>query len=71
MSDKYYADVLNLEASNLEFLKTYSTEFDDIIVSFTEQNGRLLEIEEKVNLTLLIWTFVSQEIYLTNTGKYY
>ena len=42
MSDKYYADVLNLEASNLEFLKTYSTEFDDIIVSFTEQNGRLL-----------------------------
>ena len=60
MSDKYYADVLNLEASNLEFLKS-------IIVSFTEQNGRLLEIEEKVNLTLLIWTFVSQEIYLTNT----
>ena len=64
MSDKYYADVLNLEASNLEFLKS-------IIVSFTEQNGRLLEIKEKVNLTLLICTFVSLEIYLTNTGKYY
>ena len=30
------------------------TEFDEIIVTFTDQNGRSLEIEDKVNLTLLI-----------------
>ena len=36
------------------FLKTYNTEFDDIIITFTDQNCRLLEIEDKVNLTLLI-----------------
>ena len=38
----------------LVFLKNYSTEFDEIIITFTDQNGRPLEIEDKVNLTLLI-----------------
>ena len=50
-SDAY---LLNVEPSNLVFLKTYSTEFDEIIITFTDQNGRLLEIEDKVNMTLLI-----------------
>ena len=35
-------------------LKTYNTEFDEIIIEFTDQNGRPLEIKGKVNLTLLI-----------------
>ena len=43
-----------VEPSNLVFLKTYNTEFDQIIITFTDPNGRLLEIEDKVNLTLLI-----------------
>ena len=30
------------------------TEFDEIIISFADQNCRQLEIENKVNLTLLI-----------------
>ena len=46
--------MLNVEPSNLVFLKTYNTEFDEIIITFTNQNGRPLEIEDKVNLTLLI-----------------
>ena len=36
------------------FLKTYNTEFDKIIMTFTDQNSRPLEIEGKVNLTSLI-----------------
>ena len=36
------------------FLKTYNTEFDEIIITVTDQNGRRLEIEDKVNLTLHI-----------------
>ena len=36
------------------FLKTYTTEFDEIIMAFMDQNGRPLAIEDKVNLTLLI-----------------
>ena len=43
-----------MEPSNLVYLKTYDTEFDDIIITFTNQNGRPLEIKGKVNLTLLI-----------------
>ena len=48
MSNKSY------EPSNLVFLKTYNTEFDEIIITFTGKNGRPLEIDDKENLTLLI-----------------
>ena len=43
-----------MKQSNLVFLKTYNTEFGEIIITPTYQNGRPLEIEEKVNLKLLI-----------------
>ena len=49
-----YAYLLNVEPGNLVFLKTSNTEFDEIIITFTDQNGRQLDIEGKVNLTLLI-----------------
>ena len=52
--DKSYAYLLHVEPSNLVFLKTYNIKFDEIIITFTDQNGRPLEIEDKVNLTLLI-----------------
>ena len=54
MPNKSYAYLLNIDASDLVFLKTYNTEFDEIIKTFTDQNGRLLGIEDKVNLTLFI-----------------
>ena len=49
-----YAYLLNTEPSNLLFLITQNTEFDEIILTFTYQNGSPLEIEGKVNLALLI-----------------
>ena len=52
--NKSYAYPLNVEPNNLVFLKSYSTEFNDNIITFTNQNGRPLEIEDKVNLALLI-----------------
>ena len=52
--NKSYAYLLNVEPSNLVFLKNYNTEFDEIIITFTDQNAWPLEIEDKVNLTLLI-----------------
>ena len=52
--NKSYAYLLNVEPSNSVFLKTYNTEFDGIIIKLTDQNSRLLEVEDKVNLTLLI-----------------
>ena len=46
--------MLNVEPSNLVFSKTYNTEFDEIIITFNDQNDRPLEIENKLSLTLLI-----------------
>ena len=51
---KSYAYLFNVEPSNLVLLKSYNTEFDEFIITFTNQNGRLLKIEDKVNLTLLV-----------------
>ena len=49
-----YTYLLNVEPSNFAFLKTLNTEFDEIIITFTDQNGRPLEIEDAVNVTFLI-----------------
>ena len=46
--------LLNVEVSNLVSLKTYTREFDEIIITFTDQNYRPLEIEDKIDLTLLV-----------------
>ena len=53
MPNKSYTYLLNIKLTNLVFLKTYNTQFDEII-KFTDQNGRPLAIEDKVNLTLLV-----------------
>ena len=51
---KSYGYLLNVEPSNLVFLKTFNTEFVTYtIITYTDQNVRLLEIENKVTLTLL------------------
>ena len=52
--NKSYVYLLNIDPSGLVFLKTYNTEFDEIIIELNDQNGRPLEIEDKFNLTLLI-----------------
>ena len=52
--NKSYAYFLNVEPSIPVYLKAYNTEFDEIITTFTDPNGRLLEIEDKINLKLLI-----------------
>ena len=39
--------LLNVVPSNSVFFKAYTTEFDDIIIKFPDQNARPLEIEDK------------------------
>ena len=36
------------------FSKYCNTNFDDIITTFTDKNGRSLETEDKISLALLI-----------------
>ena len=52
--NKSYPYLVNVEPSNLVFLRTYNTEFDEIVMTVTDQNGRPLEIEDKVNFKLII-----------------
>ena len=54
ITNKFCAYLLYVEPSNLVSLKTYNTAFDGIIITFTDQNGRPLEIEDNVDLGLLI-----------------
>ena len=51
MTNKSFAYLLNVEPSTSVFLKTSNIEFD---ITTSDQNGRLLEAEDKVNLTLLV-----------------
>ena len=53
--NKSHGYLLNAEPSNLVFLKSCNTEFDEIIITFTDKNGRPLEIKHKVHLTFLIY----------------
>ena len=53
-SNKSHAYLLNVEPSNQVFLKTYNSEFDKIIITFTDQDSGPLGIKDKFNLTLLI-----------------
>ena len=50
MPNKSYAYLINVEPSKLVLLKTYNTDIDDII-TFTDQNCRLLAIEDKMTAT--------------------
>ena len=52
--DCFTPNLLNVEPRNLVFLETYDAEIDEIIITCTDQTGRPLEKEDKVNLTLLI-----------------
>ena len=52
--NKFYSYLLNIELSNLVLSETYNSEFDNIIVTFMDQNSSPLEIEDKISLTLLI-----------------
>ena len=53
---KSYYYLINAKPNNLVFLKTYNSEFDDII-TFKDQNGGPLDIKDKISLTLLINKF--------------
>ena len=52
--NKFYTYLINVEPSNLMFLKTYKTEFYEITITFTDKNGRPLQTEDKFNLASLI-----------------
>ena len=51
---KPFGSLLEISPKNYIFLKTINSEFQANEVWFTDQNSQPLEIEEKMNLTLVI-----------------
>ena len=52
--NKPFGSLLEISPANHIFLKTFNSEFDEIIVWFTDQNRDALEIEDRVNLMMVI-----------------
>ena len=52
--NKPFVSLLEISPTNHIFLKTFNSEYDEIKVWFTDQNSKPLEIEDRINLTLVI-----------------
>ena len=52
--NKLFANLLEIATKNLIPLKIFNLEFSNIEVWFADQNIYLLEIENRINLTLVI-----------------
>ena len=52
--NKPLGSLLEIFPTNNIFLKTFNSEYDEIIVWFTDQNSNTLEIENRKNLTMVI-----------------
>ena len=52
--NKPFGSLLEISPTNRIFLKTFNSEYQDIRVWFTGQNSQPLEIEDRINLTLVI-----------------
>ena len=52
--NKPFDCLLEIYPTNHIFLKTFNSEYDEIIVWFTDQNSKGLEIEDRINLAMVI-----------------
>ena len=52
--NKSFGQLLDIFSKNLTFLKPFDWEFSYIEVWCTDQNSKPLEIEDKINITLVI-----------------
>ena len=49
--NKPFDSLLDIYPKNHIFLKTFNSEFEETKIGFTDENGELSEIEDKINLT--------------------
>ena len=52
--NKPFGSLLEISPTNHIFLKTFNSEYDEIIVWFTDQNSQPLETEDRKNLTMVV-----------------
>ena len=52
--NKPFVSLLEISPTNHIFLKTFNTEYDVVEVWFTNQNSQPLEMQDRINLTMVI-----------------
>ena len=52
--NKAFGSLLEISQKNHVFLKTFNSEFQEIKIRFTDQTSKLLEVEDRANVTLII-----------------
>ena len=52
--NKPFGSLLEIYPKNHKFLKTFNSEYDEIKIWFTDQNSKPLEMEDRINLTMVI-----------------
>ena len=52
--NKSFGSLLEISPTNHVFLKTFNSEFQEVKVWFTDQTSKPLELEDKINITLII-----------------
>ena len=52
--NKLFGSLLEISLTNHMFEKTFNLEYDEIIVWFTDQNRQSLQIEDRINLTMMV-----------------
>ena len=52
--NKIFGSLLEISTPNHIFLKTFNSEFQEIKVWFTDQTSKPLEVEDKINLSMII-----------------
>ena len=52
--NKTFGSLLEISPTNQVFLKTFNSEFQEVKMSFTDQTSKPLELEDKINITLII-----------------
>ena len=52
--NKPFGCLLEISPTNHIFLKTFNSQYDEIKACFTDQNSKPLEMEDRMNLTMVI-----------------
>ena len=54
VANKTFGSLLEISPTNQVFLKTFNSEFQEVKIWFTDQTSKPLELEDKINITLII-----------------
>ena len=52
--NKSFGSLLEISPTNHVFLKTFNSEFQEVKIWFTDETSKPLELEDKINITLII-----------------